>query len=381
MNKIKQYLIIPFSFFCVLTISCEDEAGLSEEEILELATTSDNVRIRVVERNEDRPVVGATVIIQASDGEVSSTTDDGGVANFSGLDQGEYIVIVQKEGYEKVTDEISIFESGRAGSEDIVLSMYSFDKVAKIQGTVSIQTDLTTEEPEVVEGITINVLENDQLIASAITDNDGSFNLEVPTSESGRNVLLTFPTLSLNQTIAIRGESGVEVRTAVGTLFNPFEPAQALSNTANIIISLPSPTWSSGRQGYVESIVVESGVITEVELSDTGFGYLNGNSMSVSSPDGGSGASISYTTVVDFSDECNFPRYYQLNGVIISDGGTGYPDYEPNQNVTTEHPSGFRWDVRGCNPIDGSRTFRIRADEVYDIDVNYGTGTITGDIQ
>lgn len=380
--------------------SCEEE-GLNEEELIESFAQSLNLSVQVTEVvfDEDEGVFLETAIADASvststeSGDQMVMTDAGGIAFFSDVAEGTYTINVEKEGFTKASQSVSVVASGRSNTISLSIELISLVDPAIIRGTLIVQTDLTTVATETVGNVRIIAFDpfendDDSFITETFTASDGSFELIIPISKTTfetfrrTDVELSIPDLILDQQIAIKDDMGnVSTQTASGTVFKPYEAAVAVPNTANIIAEVAAPDFFGGRQSYIESLTVSSGVITDLVLSNTGFGYSNGSpiSVTVNSPDGGSGADIELSAVFDSNAGCSSATRNIIDNFTINNGGTGYPDYVPNQNVTTTHPTGFSFDNQGCDPLNDN--FQVRPGEIYDLILNYGTGTIRGTIQ
>ena len=380
MDKKRIYLLLAILVMGTFIVACDDD-GLSEEEVMELASRSSSVYVLVSEEGSGRAIEGATVTLSLADGPVSSVTNNDGVAFFQEVQQGDVLMRVSGEGYFDLSREVSFFNNGRGITDNYRVRLYSEDASATITGQVRIQTDLTTEESEFIDGLTISAFAGTEYVAEAVTDNEGNYTLIIPTVPNGRSISLNFPDVQFDQRIAVVEGTDVVVRTARGTIFKPYEEAAALPNTANIQATVGAPVsgWNPNRQAYIKSVVVEFGGIVDVELGDVGYAYSGDYTVSINSPDGGSGASIELSA--GFRDEfsaCSFPLDRRIYGVDVLNVGFGYPDYEPNQNVSTTHPKFLFTD---CDQLVRNRTFQLRSGEVLDASVTYGTGTVLGEIE
>ncbi|WP_221418016.1 hypothetical protein, partial [Fulvivirga kasyanovii] len=355
--------------------SCEKD-GLTEEEILNLAQAT-SFTVEVTEQGSGKSISGVEVSVLTGGVTYSLVTDEFGVAVFENIEQGQAVVNLKKEGYFESSFETKIEAEGRASGDVASFSLYSLEDAVLIKGNVKIQIDLTTDAYEHPEGITIAAVSGNTILASAVVDSDGNYSMLIPASVDGRSVTLMFPDVLYDQKIAVREDGDIVMKTAKGTIFRPYDKAEALPSTANILATIAGPNYTSGRQAYVESLTVESGVITGVELGDIGYGYSIYPAIYINSLNGGSGANIQ----VDYDyngSYCSAERYrLDPDDIYIYSGGSGYPDYEPNVNVSTMHPSGFKWS--NCDYLNETET--IKSGDVYIIDVNYGTGTELGEIQ
>ncbi|MBL6446058.1 hypothetical protein JMN32_07055 [Fulvivirga sp. 29W222] len=374
MYKLRNYLFLLFIGLGITFTACEKD-GLTEEEVLDL-TQKTTFAVNIREEGTNQPLAAVDVTISAGSNVYTSASDEFGVAYFENVEQGDVIIALQKEGYFDLSQEAEVFSNGRLAGDNITLRMYSEEMAAVVRGNVKIQIDLTSEAYENPAGIDIYAKYNNTVISSTKTDADGNYSLIIPTTANGRYVTIHFPDLEFDQKVAIREEGVVVSKTVKGTIFRPYDKAMALPSTANILATVANPNYSRGRQAYVESLTVEAGVITAVELGDIGYGYSINPTVYINSLDGGSGANIKVD--YDYNSSYCYPEYYRLdpNEIYIYDGGAGYPDYEANINVSTMHPGGFKWN--NCDYL--NETERVESGDVYIIDVNYGTGTELGEI-
>ncbi len=378
MQKKGIYLLLAMLVMGTFIVSCDDD-GLSEEDVMELASRNSSVYVLVSEEGSGRAIAGATVTLSLAGGPVSSETNNDGLAFFQEVQQGDVRMQVSREGYFDFSREVSFFNEGRGTTDNVSVRLFSEDEAATITGQVQIQTDLTTEEPEVIAGLTISAFAGNEPLAQAVTDNEGNYSLMIPTSSDGRSISLFFPGVQFDQRIALVEETGIEIRTARGTVFQPYEAATALPNTANIQATVGPPVsgWNPNRQAYIKALVVEFGEIVDIELGDIGYGYNLTYPVSINSPGGGSNASINLFAGFR-SNGCSFPANRIIYDYDIQNDGFGYPDYEPNQNVSTTHP---KFLFTGCDQLVRNRTFWLRSGEVLDASVTYGTGTVLGEIE
>jgi hypothetical protein len=381
MNRIVfiSLLLLTFGLFFN---SCEKE-GLDEKELLNMINKTD-LNLMVMESQTYRTVGGADVKLTIGGEVLTTQTDTSGLAILRDVSFGEATLHITKNGFFDYHDQIEIETDGREGSDSRTVELFSKENSARFSGNVKIQTDLTTDDAEHPVGIKIVAIESDKVVASARTDNNGDFDLYVPVGSSGTNVWIRFPDLEYDQKIAIRlNDTTVVERTAVGTIFRPYEEAQNIESTSNINVEVEDPAYggSYSRHAYIKSLTVVSGSITDVELGFPGRGYSSWYepydiNIYASS---GSGANIQLNGSNDY-----YPYYYPLNpnSIQIISGGINYPEHIPNENVYTQTPTGFIW---GDNyPYYNARlndSEWVYPGEIFRVDANYGTGTITGDIQ
>ena len=381
MNKIA-FISLLLLTFGLLFYSCEKE-GLDEQELLNIINKTD-LNLMVMESQTYRTVGGADVKLTIGGEVLTTQTDSSGVAILRKVSFGEATLHITKNGFFDYHDQIEIETSGREGSDSRTVELFSRENTARVIGNVKIQTDLTTDDVEHPVGIKIAAIESDKVIATAKTDNNGDFDLHVPLGSSGRSVWIKFPDLEYNQKIAVRlDDTTVVEKTAIGTIFRPYEEAQEIESTSNFDVEIEGPAYggSYSKQAYVKSLTVVSGSITDVELGFSGRGYPSWYgpydiNIFASS---GSGANIRVNGNND-----NYPYYYPLDPITmqIINGGINYPVHIPNENVYTQSPKGFVWgdNYPYYNAMLNDSDW-IYPGELFRINANYGTGTITGDIQ
>lgn len=384
MKKIR-YLTLPLIITVLFFSACEKD-GITEKELLEKLSES-SLSIKISNSGTNEPISDAFVSIAASGKILTDTSDEKGFVFFEGLEQQSNAkLIVSKEGYWVYDNEINLEFSSRAAGEHVEIFLNDKDKATTIKGKVTIQTDLTTLDPEHPVGITIKALnQSREILAIAKTNNKGEYELKFPIGY-GQYVYVEFPTLQYDQKLKVRDTSNTVVSTtANGTIFDPTKAAEPVPNTSNIIATVerPNSTVSGGNYytASVKSLTVKGGVITDVIFGYLGQGYSSTKAIIINSLDGGSGANIRCSG--KYNGYYNEP-YYALNpsSLNILSGGTGYPDYEPNENVYTISPSGFKWDgyyYYYAYFIHKTNRY-FSPGELYILDMDYGTGTTRGNI-
>jgi len=197
---------------------------------------------------------------------------------------------------------------------------------------------------------------------------------------------MDFPTLQYDQILKVRDTSNnIVSTTAIGTIFDPRKTAETVPNTSNVIATIgqPNSTVSGGKYFFasVKSLTIDAGVITNLEFGYLGQGFTSTETITITSLDGGSGANIICSGV--YTGYYTEP-YYAVNpgSLNIISGGTGYPVLEPNENVYTISPSGFKWAGVYYYYAYYMNTYSryFSPGEVYVLNVDYGTGTTTGTI-
>jgi hypothetical protein len=381
--KIIRYLILPILIIALFFSACEKE-GLTEDELLENLAKS-SFSIQVADNETEYPLSGANVTIGVSGKVLKDTTDAAGMVYFENLSQQDNVkLIVEKDGYFSYNNLVDLSFSSRNTGEHVNVSLVSEDNAAIIRGVVSVQTDLTTVEAEHPSGIIIKALNTSKkLLASTTTNSNGEYELIIPVG-SGISILMDFPTLQYDQTLKVRDTSNTVVSTtAKGTIFDPKGIAEMVPNTSNVIANVgqPSSTVSGGKYftASVNSLTIEAGVITGLEFGYLGQGYTGAKNITITSLEGGSGADITCNGV--YTGYYTEP-YYAVNpaSLNIISGGTGYPVYEPNENVYHISPSGFKWEGAYYYYPYYMNTYSryFTKGEVYTLDVDYGTGTTRG---
>ncbi len=376
MYKTKNYLYLLCLGFLVLFTACQQD-GLTEEELQNL-TQSTTLTVNAIQAGSQRPVAGATVTIAFAGSLLESTTDEFGQAYFENVSQGEALIQVKKEGYFDVKQQRDIQTLGRLTGDNLSISLFNEEDGAIVKGQVKVQTDLTTEATEYAAEININIFADGNVVASGTTDEQGKFEILIPTSENGRFFSIDFPEIQRDQKLYIVEDSVPVLKTAFATIFRPIDAAQKLPNTSNIIIEISNPYYSGGRQAYVEAFEIDQS-ITNITFGDLGYGYRFNPTVSVLVDGIEKNTDIDLQSQYNSSNACSSTEYYKIDAssLNIIDGGSDYPAFVPNLNISTQHPSRYYWDR--CTRYD--QGFRIRTAEIIEVDLDYGTGTLTGSIQ
>ncbi|MDA3954789.1 MAG: hypothetical protein PF485_14165 [Bacteroidales bacterium] len=387
MNKTR-YLLVPLFIIGLFILGCTEE-GLNEMDLMELSQKS-SLSIKIQDERTEIPIYGATVTIVASGEALELDTDSSGLVYFNDLsDQEDVRINISKEGYFLYNGAFDIYTDDRSTGEYMVFELNSTDDAAHIYGTVSLQIDLTTPESEHPEGITINAMDNNnKILASTTTNSEGYYSISFPVKEYGTSVKMNFPTLQYNQTLKVRDTSNTVVTTtANGTVFNPYKPAEVIPNTSNVIATIEQPWYSVGNELWnasVKYLTIETGVITGLEFGYLGQGYYPWTNFSIfiTSLEGGGGANITFNG--ENTSSYAIPYWpVDESSLNINSGGSGYPEHEPNENVYTISPSGFVWPntyYYWSSYFVNERSKTFVPGEAYNMNVDYGTGTIIGDI-
>lgn len=384
MNRTR-YLLVPLFIIGLFILGCSEE-GLNEMDIMELSQKS-YLTIKIQDGRTETPIYGAKVTLGASGEALELNTDSSGMVYFDDLSQQDDVrIIISKDGYFLYNGTLDISINNRSAGEYKVFELNSKDDAALIKGIVSIQTDLTTIESEHPSGIVIRALNtNRDILATATTNANGEYELNIPVG-SGRSIYIDFPTLQYDQTLKVRDTSNtVVLTTAKGTVFSPYNAAEPVPNTSNVIATVGQPNSSvSGGNYYtasIKSLTITAGVITDLEFGYLGQGYTSTENISITSLEAGSGANI---TCYGLYNGYYTEPYYAVNpaSLNIISGGSGYPELEPNENVYTISPSGFKWPgvYYYYAYFINSYSKYFNSGDVYVLDLDYGTGTTIGDI-
>lgn len=388
MNRII-YLSLLMFIMGLLFSSCEKE-GMNEAELMKKIGETD-FSIVVRDNASERPIDGAQIKLTNKGEVLTAETDSSGRAVLTDVSTGKASLHIAREEYFDHKEQITINTTGREASVGYTASLFSKDDAARIVGNVKLQTDLTTDSAEHPEGITIKAFDNDNApVAETKTEEDGDFELLIPTDREGREVWVKFPDLEYDQKIAVRkDDSTVVEKTAIGTIFKPYPEygeTDEVESTSNISVEIdpPDDTWQEeyARQAYVKSLTVSSGSVIGVEIGYLGRGYSTWYNYSIDI----SAGSVSPWDEADVMVEGTYdyrPYFRPLNpaSVQINNPGNNYPEHKPNENVYTQPPKGFIW--QNNYYYQNARlntTNKIEAGEVYHIDANYGTGTDRGEI-
>lgn len=239
-----------------------------------------NVNMKVLDRTT--PIEGAEVKLTSSlDGELIElveVSDASGNIVFDGVSIGGNIIEVKGEGYYSALGMIEFkFERGYnyeviddvvapiTRNESAIIPLYNKgngSNTAKIKGKVSIETDLTNKAPEVVKdqlikadfsGNIVNVSEGmifseyslnvEGGLGEAVTNENGEYELVIPTGNEGVSVDLMIPQLRMKQKLAYYDPETEEPKLdSIMTTFGYYEQVTNIPYVSGIKTVVPEPT-------------------------------------------------------------------------------------------------------------------------------------------
>ncbi|SMG11954.1 hypothetical protein SAMN05661096_00457 [Marivirga sericea] len=258
------------------------EATLEEQlQILNNQGEFYNFNLKILDGND--PIEGATVALSSSKSgeveEISSTSDANGNVFFTNFKVGGNYISISKENYYTVNGIINFkFEEGYnyeivngnvvpiERNETAILPLYAADgsgkNTSKIAGKVTMQSDLTTEEPEFAvgeiikadftkEGIDVSdglkiseytVSLNDIELGSGVVDSAGNYTIIIPGNTATSNVELVIPEIKRQQRLAFyNSETESYEYTNLESYFGINQEYNGIPNIRGIIATTTSP--------------------------------------------------------------------------------------------------------------------------------------------
>lgn len=375
-----------------LSISCKEQ--FTEEEALKAQQLVDFALFVYNESSEGRePVPGATVTFIQGTAKIEATTNESGVASFPGVKFGGFVYTVTAENFTSVTDNEYIYpEDIRSSQETYSVGIYSIadETLATIKGKIQLETDLTNDTRETMEGITLRFrvsLNNGDKVFTATTDADGNYEAKVPVRNYGSTVYIQYPDMLVGQKIAYnRLDSDPldfpEVLPKIETIETLFAMYTGYSLNANNypvtgvypIYAIADPAPAGGETAVIDYVYTnDDGEITGVSFDDGGDytgdadGFVN---ITFTSLLGGSGATLQ----IELGDQTDLEDAYFENGTAVRTlvGGTGYPDDNYRLN---------RIGYRGPSVNSSSRehNFYLYPGTITFNNQDYGTGVVRPD--
>lgn len=329
-----------------LSISCKEQ--FTEEEALNAQQLVDFAMFVYNESSESRePVVGATVTFIQGSNKVEATTDESGVASFPDVKFGGFVYTITAENFTPVTDNEYIYADDlRTSQETYSVGIYSTadETLATMKGRIQLETDLTNDTRETLEGITLRFrvnLNNGDKVFMATTDANGNYEVKVPVRQNGSSVYVQYPDILVGQMIAYnRLDSDPlffpEVLPKIETIETLFAMYTGYSlNNSNYPVTGVYPMYAiaepapAGQETAIIDYVYtnDDGEIVDIDFDEGGDysgdadGIVN---ITFTSLLGGSGATLQIT----LGDQTDLEDAYYENGTATSTlvGGAGYPD-------------------------------------------------------
>ena len=388
-NAIKSLVILGLSIIAILfTNSCRDE--FSEEDALEILSKVD-VNFFVYDKSSTNldPVVGASITIIQSNEVLEETTDENGMAKFSGVSLGTIFYRIEAVNYLAHSGDVQLYnEGGLINQQTLPIGMFNMndESLASISGRVLIETDLTNDETEFAEGVTLNLrvqVENKYLDFNATTNSEGRYEFKVPAESYGSYSTMRIPDLEILQKIAYNRIAGddrsfpeiVPKSDGVLTVFSTNTSANRNHNNYPVESVVPYYAIAEPAPDPAETAIVGA-VYTDNDGHVTGLGFNYGGNyrndadgkvrVDVYALGKGSGAYFEFSIDVEFSNLSDILMY----GKYVMDGGFDYPNEEYYFNrmqyrAPTPTTSDSREKYLG-NIMPGSTTI---------VNIDYGTGT------
>ena len=356
-------------FIAGIFTACDDD--FTEEDALNAQQTID-LSIHVIDFFNTTSLQDVSVSVVQDGTTISGTTNEQGVATFTDIEIGGSIpVTVSRENYTTVQRLVSVnvtnFRQGQRTETIPVLSLT--ENTGTITGRLEIETDVTNEDTEIVpEGTEVTaILDIDDLNGinvieiTATTDANGFYELVVPATSNGINYELTYETLTLDQRIAKNGNEGdpefpetIPSIDNISTVFNPRGSSSDMPFVPALVATVPAP--ANGQRAVIIDVdTFGDGVITNIDIDDTGSGYTGSEvNVTITSLFGGTGADI-VIPVVGADGELAFSEN-------INNGGTGYPTFSDANRAQQAGPN-FDFFVE------------VQTAEILTVNGDYGTGT------
>ena len=350
--------------------ACED--SFTEEDALNAQQTVD-VSIYVIDNYNTSGVAEATVSIIKDGVLVEAQTNELGIASFSDVKIGGGLpVTITKEGYTTTQRliNVSVFNY-REGQFTSTVEIFSLtENTAIFRGKLEIESNLTNEDRELVPaGTEVKALLTEDGINTiefiSTVDENGNYEFVLPANRSGVSYQITYPTLTLDQTIAKNrneGEEGFPATlpeiTTISTIFNPRGSAVTVPSVPSVYATVPAPVEADGTQAIVRidfNDIDAQGGINDLLIVQSGAGYAPEADVvvTITSLFGGSGANVVWPT---FSTG-NFQEFED-----IIDTGSGYPSFSNANRTGAVNPS-------------LSTSLNVQSGEIVVRDGSYGTGT------
>lgn len=345
-HKFKLFTATLLIGLMTLSISCKEQ--FTEEEALKAQQLVDFAMFVYNESSGERePVAGATVTFIQGSNKVESTTDESGVALFPNVKFGGFVYIVTAENFTSVTDNEYIYADDlRTSQETYSVGIYSNadETLATIKGKIQLETDLTNETREAIEGITLRFrvnLNNGDKVFTASTDADGNYEVKVPVRNNGSSVYVQYPDVLAGQKIAFNKLASDPLNfpkvlpkiETVETLFAMYTGYSLnASNYPDFDVAPMYAIAEAAPTGQTTAVIDyvytnADGEIIDIDFANGGnyTGDADGKvNITFTSLLGGSGASL----VITLGDQTNLSSAYNEAGTATKTlvGGTGYPD-------------------------------------------------------
>ena len=326
--------------------SCEEDEFTEKDAMDQLQHI--DVSLNVTDGSSyGEAVEGATVELAGDSTTSSKTTDSAGNVTFNDVAVGTNLsVYVHKEDFTKAMYSIStLTESYRENviTENLKIYSLSGDNMATVKGKLTIETDLTNYEREVLSGQEVKVVNNSlgNEVASAFvgtTDEDGRYEIKVPVNPQGNdNLRVSFQDeVEADQTLALETEDGdYVVETVPATYYGDnYDPSSFMSIPSPVVtVDAPGSSGSGFKLG-TEARGVYFSDYSDIDIIKGGAGYTEGDTI-LSMSEGINGRSAKVRVVVDANGSVSSLNY---SGSYYDEDEMAYLPYH-NDALYTSAPT------------------------------------------
>ncbi len=437
MNNFKKtlFFILTIGFTASVFFSCEDD--FTEQDLLnlqnQLARENDSLQtvrntdalnqagelvsylVKVV-TNDNTPVEGASVSLLASTGGTASTTtlttDVDGQVYFDQVVIGGNILSISAAGFFDVTADVNFGQITEGTHYEIIngeviplqvvessiLPLFgdgSGTELGTLRGTVQIETDLTNDSTEVVDGVelvadlanfatlfardgsltpSLYVFDSDLTVGRATSDANGNYTMQIPTTADGLSPEIVVPVITRTQRLAAKEVDNVPLARPeyfdVEAQFGPNLGSSGIPDVPGIIVQASAPSAAGagfgltltryGRALTAGTLTAQSFTTPTEFLADdmifhftsVGEGYENSPQVTVADAGAGNGADV----------EAHIQ--FAITGLTVATAGDAAADtdifldlvYDEVQNNITDGDTDTTFDITQANNILTVRT-------------------------
>lgn len=278
--------IIIFILGLTLTLSSCDDNDFTEEDALK-SLQQVSLQISVLDAaNDNVPVEGAQIRIGSLETNALVTTNEYGVANFDNVPiSGDVLISVTKADYTTITTSINTIPNNyRQSVISSTVKTYALtgDNVVTISGLLTLETDLTNLEREVLADAEVvvknNSLQSTSKYFSTRSDENGYYEIKVPVaSDNSDQISIAFPNqIEKNRTVAVNSNNISSIETKMAT-YSPFNySASDMQRVPSAVVTIEAPESGNQATAYIDyyyGINSTTGGINYVNLSNYGSGY------------------------------------------------------------------------------------------------------------
>ena len=358
-NFVKTILFLGVGVF--FFTSCEEDTFTEKDAMEELQHI--DVMLNVTDGSSySEAIEGATVQIAGDSIASSKTTNDAGSVVFNDVQVGSNLsVYVQKDGFTKAVYNIStLTDSYRENiiTENLKIYSLSGENMATVKGQLTIETDLTNREREILAGEEVRVINNslegnNSRSFVGTTDEEGHYSIQVPVTSEGDDYLdVKFPSLiEKRQAIAMEKEDGTyQVDTVAASFtFSNYDYSEIDDDIASAYAVVDAPQGNgTGFELGVEPHPTPFSEYSDIEILKGGSGYSQ-DTLSLSVGENGLAASIIVRVDANGAiDDIDFEGYYydQETGNYVSfDNGALYTS-KPELDLSSLEGSGAELDIQ-----------------------------------